>query len=134
MGAWGVGIYDNDDAADWAGELPERGLDAVRAALDVVLDADYVESPDGACALAAADVVARLKSGGGEQSPYCEHVVSWVASNSGPPTDELVDKALRGVARVRGEDSELTDLWAEAGAAHADWLASIAEIERRLST
>jgi hypothetical protein len=31
VGAWGVGIYDNDDAADWAGELPERGLDAVRA-------------------------------------------------------------------------------------------------------
>ena len=102
MGAWGVGIYDNDDAADWAGELPERGLDAVRAALDVVLDAGYVEGPDGASALAAADVVARLRSGGGEQSPYCEDVVSWVASNAGPPTDELVDRALRGIARVRG--------------------------------
>jgi hypothetical protein len=37
----GVGIYDNDDAVDWAGELPESGLDAVRAALEGVLDADW---------------------------------------------------------------------------------------------
>lgn len=132
MGAWGTGIYDNDDAADWAGELPERGLDAVRAALDGVFDSDYVESPDGACALAAADVVARLRSGGGEQSPYCEGVVSWVASNPGPPIDEFVDKAMRAVARVRGEDSELAELWSEAGAKD-DWLATISEVERRLS-
>ena len=32
-------------------------------------------------ALPAADVVARLKSGGGEQSPYCEEVVRWVTQS-----------------------------------------------------
>jgi Domain of unknown function (DUF4259) len=133
MGAWGAGIYDNDDAADWAGELAEHGLDAVRAALDGVLDADYVESPDGACALAAADVVARLKAGGGEQSPYCEDVVSWVAANRGPLSDELVDKAMRAIARVRSEDSELAELWAEDGATQSDWLTTISSVEQRLS-
>ena len=69
MGAWGVGIYDNDDAADWVAELEDGGLAVVSAALSTIVDGDYVEAPEGARAVAAADVVARLRSGGGEESP-----------------------------------------------------------------
>jgi hypothetical protein len=83
--------------------------------------------------LAAADVVARLKAGGGEQSPYCEDVVRWVAANPGSPTDELVNKAMGAIARIRGEDSELAELWSEDGAEQADWLATISNVEQRLS-
>ena len=100
---------------------------------DLVRDVDYIESPDGACALPAADVVARLRSGGGEQSRYCEEVVSWIAANPGPPTDDLVDKALRAVARARGDDSELAELWSESRADKDDWLATVSEVKRRLS-
>ena len=75
MGAWGVGIYENDDAADWSAEVGDRGLAAVEAALVAAGSAGDVESPDGSCALAAADVVARLTSGRGEESPYCEDIV-----------------------------------------------------------
>lgn len=132
MGTWGAGIYDNDDAADWAAEVAEDGLMAVRSALGVALESEYIESPEGACALAAADVVARLKSGGGEQTPYCEAVVEWVAANPGSPSDELLDMARRAITRVKGDDSELAELWSEDDDGHAEWLAMIAEVEQRL--
>jgi hypothetical protein len=132
VGAWGTGIYDNDDAADWSAEVAARGLAAVEDAIEAVLDADYVEASDGACALAAADVVARLVSGGGEDSPYCEGVTAWVAANPGSPPPELIARALRAVLRVGGDGSELVELWSENTAAVADWRATLADVERRL--
>ncbi len=132
MGSWGVGIYDNDDAADWAADVSDRGLVAVEAAIDAVLDADYVEASEGACALAAADVVARLVSGRGEFSAYCEGVTTWVAANPGAPTSELAAKASNAVDRVGGDDSELAELWSENTAEVADWRATLADVQQRL--
>lgn len=132
VGAWGVAIYDNDDAADWSADVSVRGFGAVEDALDAVLDAEYVEASEGACAVAAADVVARLVSGRGEDSPYCGGVAAWVASNPGPPRPELVAKALRAVHRVGGDGSELAELWSENVAEVAGWRAILADIEQRL--
>jgi hypothetical protein len=134
MGAWGAGVYENDDASDWSGDMAEFGLAGVEAALDGVLEAEYVESPDGACAIAAADVVARLVSGGGEDSAYCEGVVAWVVANNGSPPSSLVSKAKHALARVRGEDSELFELWAEDPSNLDEWLVVLSEVEQRLGS
>jgi hypothetical protein len=133
MGAWGHGIYENDDAVDFAAEIADGGLAAVESALDAVLDADYVEAPDGSCALVAADVVARLVSGSGEDSSYAEAVAEWVRENAGSPSPSLVDKAKRVVGLVRGDASELAELWAESGSSQAGWLTAVAELEARLA-
>jgi hypothetical protein len=133
MGAWGTGIYDNDDAADWSAEVPEHGMQAVEAALDAVLEADYVEAPDGACALAAADVVARLVSGRGDDSPYCADVVGWTAANPGSPSPTVIAKAVRAVERVSGTESELAELWSENSAEVAVWRATLADVAQRLN-
>jgi hypothetical protein len=132
MGAWGAGIYDNDDKADWSAEVAEGGLPAVEGALDSAIEAEYIEAFDGACALAAADVVARLVSGRGEDSAYCEDVVAWVNANPGPPPSSLVAKARLAVERVRGAGSELAELWSEDPALFTDWSASLTEVEQRL--
>src|SRR5918996_298232 len=67
MGAWGAGIFDNDDAADWVYELEQAGDDSVLAeTLAAVANAGadaYVEAPDAAAALAAAAVVAAALTG-----------------------------------------------------------------------
>jgi hypothetical protein len=132
MGAWGTGIYDNDDAADWSAEVSEGGMQAGEAALDAVIGSVYVEAWDGACALAAADVVARLVSGLGEDSPYCEPVVAWVASHPGSPPPAIIAKAQRAVERVGGDDSELAELWSENTAEVAGWRATLADVAQRL--
>ena len=132
MGAWGNGIYDNDDAADWSGDLASGGASTISVALDAALNTEYLESPDGASALAAADVVARLRSGGGVSSAYSEGVEAWVKENQSTPADDLVERALRALAVVRGPNSELMELWSEDPDALAAWSAEIDDVERRL--
>ena len=60
MRAWGIRTFDNEDALDWLASLDDASDDSVlREALEEVAEAgpaDYVESPWGACALAAAEV------------------------------------------------------------------------------
>jgi len=133
MGAWGAGIYDNDDAADWVAELTADGTAAIKRTLEGALGTPYLEAPDGACALAAADVVARLvSSGAGEASTYCEDVVTWVAANPGAASAELLDRSLAVVVRVQSEGSELHELWWEDEESLGLWRASLADIELRL--
>ncbi len=133
MGAWGTGIYDNDDAADWSVEVAELGLPVVEAALDAAIEAEFIEAPVGCCALAAADVVARLVSGRGENTVYCEEVVAWVTANAATPSTSLVAKATLVVERLRGADSELAELWSENPAGLEEWSATLTDVEQRLS-
>jgi hypothetical protein len=63
MGAWDAGPFDNDDAVDWAAEFDNAdkaaGTERLRTALQAA-SADYLEAPEGAVAVAAAQVVAWL--------------------------------------------------------------------------
>ena len=134
MGAWGEGVYDNDDAADWTAELREDGLNAIASALDAVVDSEYVESPEGARGVAAADVVARLRSGGGEETAYSAAAIEWVRANPQSPSSAFVAGALLVIDRVRSaDDSELAELWAENPAGLQAWRATLLDVERRLS-
>ncbi len=54
MGAWGSGPFENDDACDWLDELADSGVAALRAALALADDAEYLEAPDGSVIVAAA--------------------------------------------------------------------------------
>lgn len=131
MGAWGTGIYDNDDAADWAFRIPEEGLDVVREALQAALRSEYVDAIMGSHAIAAADVVARLVSGIGVDSPYCAAVTSWVAEQTLRPEPLLIELSVRALARVRAEESELAELWNESDALGA-WQATLDDTFQRL--
>jgi Domain of unknown function (DUF4259) len=91
-----------------------------------------IEAAEGVCALAAADVVARLVSGRGEDSAYCEDVVAWVAANAATPSPSLVAKAKLVVELVRGADSELAELWSDDAETLADWLATLTDVRQRL--
>ncbi|MCB0922440.1 MAG: DUF4259 domain-containing protein [Actinobacteria bacterium] len=133
MGTWGVGVYDNDGAADWAGGVPSGGLKAIERAIDAVLATEYIDSYDAECALVAADVVARLVSGHGEDSPYCEDIVAWVSTQPGLPSAELVAKGAHAVQRIGGEESELAELRSENASHVSAWRATLADVAERLS-
>ncbi|PZT76627.1 MULTISPECIES: DUF4259 domain-containing protein [unclassified Streptomyces] len=112
MGAWDVGPFDNDTAADWCGGLddatPEERAEKVRAALAETADTtDYLDSDVADEAIAAAALVAAQCPGGAP-----------VDSAYGPdePLPDLT--ALRGLAlqaldRVLTEPSEPLELWEE---------------------
>ena len=149
MGAWGSGSFENDTAYDWAGDLIRKkgvaGQKFIRETLSEMADAEegeYIDSDDACGALAAAEVVAAA-AGRPSTAPTQEFVGTdpvqglpgkvraWLEANPFTPDEGLLELARRAVKRVRAEDSELNELWDDAG--DEDWPRAMDDLERRLS-
>ena len=133
MGAWGHGVFENDDAMDWVTDLLESSdLAAVTAALAAVVEAEVgeeIDAGDGAAALAAAEVVAALA--GQPLGDLPDNVGRWIRRRRAGVNECLLDYALRAVRKVRAQ-SELKNLWQES-AQYKDWLTVLADLKQRLS-
>jgi Domain of unknown function (DUF4259) len=133
MGAWGVLAFDNDDACDWAYEL-ERVDDfsSLKAAFDRRPDAgEYLEARDACVVLAAGEVLARLNGRGGVQNSYTEAVDLWVANHKFKPSVDLMERAMRAIERVLGENPKLRELWDESDSSQA-WRDAVEDLRLRL--
>lgn len=135
MGTWSVYPFGNDDAADWAYELEEaESLEPIESALDAVLEAgdDYLEAPEASIAVAAIDVLGRLMGRPGDSSSCSQAVEAWVQRTAVAPDAETVDRALKALDRILGENSELRELWEESGDFEA-WKASMHFLRSRIA-
>jgi hypothetical protein len=131
VGVWGAGPFENDDAIDWVSTLTASDdLADVRATLQVVLDAGCVEAPEGAVAIAAAEVVAGAADVARADLPV--EVREWLARTSVAPTVADRDLALRAVLETRSDDSELADLWNESD--EPAWLDELDGLVARLAS
>ncbi len=132
VGAWGLGPFDNDDAADFAAEFEalddSEGLEALIAALGAV-GGEYIAVDEGARAVAAAEVLAAIVGLAGPTTSYNETAMAWIERTSPPSNAALVDFALAALERVMGEASELAELWDDAG---EPWAESVSELSARL--
>lgn len=133
MGAWGVGSFENDSAADWLAQLPA----ALPQTLDltfrpvVAIEADlYLEEPEASEALAAAEVVAAIRGQPGVVIVTRPDVESWAQEHAGWLTPELVRSAVAAVDRIQSS-SELQELWADSEE-YEDWLAVVDDLRHRL--
>jgi hypothetical protein len=135
MGSWDVGSFDNDTAADWTYGLEEvDDLSYVEATLDRVVDhpsQEDLSAEAGECAIAAAEVIARLRQKGGEESAYSQTVDTWVRAHPIAPPRALVSKAIAALDRVMAPPSELRELWEESDL--DGWLDAVAELKGRLA-
>lgn len=117
MGAWDSDNFSNDDAADWLAELIDRdSLDLLQGALVDVLEeapGEYLEAPECASALAAAEIVAAANGKPADKMP--EETLDWLKERGREIAErvELLEMARRAVGRIQ-ENSELKDLWDEA--------------------
>lgn len=135
MGAWGHGTFDNDDACDFGGDMTESNdLSPVEQLFDRIEQADeYVDASDGGMALAACEVLARLKGYAGYHNSYTEDVDAWVAAHPMNPPASLVNRGVKIIDRVLSEQSELRDLWEETDDAEP-WKAAVADLRSRLTS
>ncbi|WP_432023949.1 DUF4259 domain-containing protein [Streptomyces parvus] len=117
MGTWGIGPFDNDTAADFAGDLDEVAREERQAMIRGVLNraagaVDFLGVSDGERAVGAAALVVAQHP---DSDPAC--------SNYGPsePLPELPADlrmlAVDALDEVISNRSELAELWAEA----ANW-------------
>ncbi len=131
MGAWGAGVFENDDAMDFVFELSEsEGWKLVRRTFRDCLDEGYTDATQSAMALAAAEVVAAAKGHPLKELP--NEIQSWVAQHREDLPAGLEDRAREVVEKVLDdEESELRQLWAEEKS--ADWTAALDDLINRLS-
>ncbi|MBC7667050.1 DUF4259 domain-containing protein [Caulobacter sp. DWR2-3-1b2] len=128
--AWASGLFDNDEAMDFVGDLAEApDWRTVVQMLDhVTKTAGYLEAPEGEIAVAAAAIVAA--SVGDVTILPDSHRDLKTALGAAP--DGAVALARSALARVVGPASELDELWQE-GEDHDAWLTQIAALQTTLS-
>jgi hypothetical protein len=134
VGAWGAGIFDNDTACDFATEVvASRDLSVLEGTFDRVLAAgsDDLEAPDAEEALAAADIVARMRGQLNAPTAYTVEIDQWVERVKLSPGEQLVDKARRSIERILAEPSELLELWRESNDFES-WKRSVEDLSERL--
>lgn len=130
MGAWGTGAFENDGAGDLVAALRHQGPGPLEEAFDLP-DGEYLEVDQGQAVIAAAQIVAAAF---GQAAPGLPaEMQQWVARH-GPAIRAqagLPGKALRALARVTADDSEIQELWAEVDDGRA-WSAAVQDLEARL--
>ena len=121
MGTWGIGPFEDDDAADWVYELETASdLTTVRAALTFVIDHDgYLENHVGSVAIAAATIVDCFTRSTVEDLPNL--VRAWVERVKPTVTPADVAMARSALERVLGPESELRESFEESGSAAWLW-------------
>lgn len=134
MGTWSYESFGNDDACDWAAQLVEQNdLSFVESTLDALLAVgdEYLEAPEASEAIAAAEVVARLRGNFGDEDASSKDVNAWVKGVKLQPSSVLLDKACRALDRILTEPSELMELWEESENSGA-WYAAVKELKARV--
>ena len=131
MGAWGPGVFENDDASDWVWELEDDTdgsviIEALSAVVDTPVD-EQPEAPECSNALAAAEVVAAARGNRATELPSEASV--WIQAHSDLVEPGLLALASGAVERI-AIDSELKDLWEEAG--DEAWSAVVSDLLSRL--
>lgn len=117
MGAWGHQNFENDAAMDFVGDFMESpSIDTIKEALRLVIEAgaeeEYIETDEASAALAAAEIVAATLGRASQDAP---EELGATINNVGLTVDEkLVKQARKAVEQVLKE-SELQELWADAG-------------------
>ncbi len=135
MGAWDVDTFDNDTACDWKYDLDSLSdLSYVRDTLNSVIEVgdEFLECNKACMALAACEVLARLKGNFGKRNAYTESVDNWVEAHPQTPPTELITTALTVIDRIRTAPSELLELWEEGDG--SDWHASVDGLRKRVES
>jgi hypothetical protein len=130
MGAWDIGVFDNDDARDWVWTLERaENISILEKAFSVVTDEkEYLEAPDCSVALAAAETIAAMRGKPANNLP--PDVLKFAEHFHAELTDDLVKIAQNAVRKISVR-SELQELWDESEN-REEWHNVLAELLTRL--
>ncbi|MDK8189265.1 DUF4259 domain-containing protein [Paenibacillus sp. UMB7766-LJ446] len=136
MGAWGTGIFENDDVLDWKLDLFDTDdMELIEETIEEVLEEEYIESDLASNALGAIEILAALQGSPGKEilnkQSDTEDLYDWINTHKGKGKGkELISKAKRAVKKIK-KDSELKELWEESEE-YLIWLNAINDLEKRL--
>lgn len=126
MAAWGTKTFEDDTAVDWLAELTdaEETREFLLGAITLTKK-DDLDYDTGVTALAASEVIVALLDEPRKGLP--EELKDWLSDNECDDITDLPEIALNALNLVLGEESELTDSWADAED-YNDWRESVDEL------
>jgi hypothetical protein len=133
MGAWGIGIFENDTALDWLADFEYndfRLIDRTLAGVGTMTTADSLDADEACEVLAAAECLAA--AGGLPSANLPDVMTAWVTQNQ--PIQlrpQLVATAQSAVEHVLTH-SELAELWQETDE-WTQWQAIVTDLQARLA-
>ena len=133
MGTWGIGSFENDDAADFMIDVLDSGdLSLIREVLDNVLTStEYVEARDAALAIVAAEIATAALGRATLAAQQEAGLADWLARIRPTIDDNLRQQAVNALRRILAEHSELRELWEDTGD-FQDWEATVMDLEQQL--
>ena len=133
MGTWGIGSFENDDAADFMIDALKSGdLSLLGEVFDNVLTStEYVEAPDATVAIVAAEIVAAALGRPTPAAQQEEGLADWLARIRPTIDADLATQARTALNRILADHSELRELWEETDDLH-DWQAVVTELRSHL--
>ncbi|WP_214629598.1 DUF4259 domain-containing protein [Paenibacillus agaridevorans] len=134
MGAWGTGIFENDDVLDWKADLLDsEGIEFIEETIEEATDEEYIESELASNVLGAIEILASLQGNPGVEirnnSSYADDLSGWITIHQGRGK-KLISKAKKVLKKIK-KDSELKELW-EKSEEYQIWLNTINDLESRL--
>jgi hypothetical protein len=139
MGAWGHGYFEDDAALDFMAdvEASDEPKELLQEAINNALEAEYLESDEGAAVIIAGTYIDRQVNG-----------TRFTNSNNDEPLDvdtfpdrhpevdlsDLRPGAVTALQKVLEEDSELHELWEENEELYPAWRSGVEQLIQRLTT
>jgi hypothetical protein len=135
MGAWGVGMFDDDSALDFLGELAEVDDPAslMRQSFVVATDSDYLEYDSAQSVVVSAAAIDTLLNGTHHRDDL-DLLDSWVNRNRNLNVAPLKPLAVAAIRRVLSEGSELRELWSENAKDYPAWRSGLESLAARLGS
>jgi Domain of unknown function (DUF4259) len=136
MGAWGVGIFEDDAAYEWVDKIldsdePEEIFESIFV---YALDTNYVEYDDCHGVTVCAAVIDMLVN----KSKYDiedEDLLDWVNDHRSKVTVKpIIPQAIKALKVIVGKKSELNELWQENEEEYDFWKDKIERLISRLSS
>jgi hypothetical protein len=136
MGAWGVGIFEDDAAYEWVDKIldsddPEEIFESI---FIYALDTNYIEYDDCHGVTVSAATIDMILN----KTKYDiedDDLPSWANDNrSKLAVKRLVPQAIKALKVITGKKSELNELWQENEAEYDFWKDKIDRLISRLSS
>ena len=131
----GPGSFDNDAGRSWHSVLSATDLGAWAGTIRLALDAGKtgsIPALEAQRAIAAAEVMARMRGNWGGQTGSSAPTDAWVREHQCSVPDRYAAMAVEFVDRVSSPPSDLLDLWISRCEVD-EWRATLAELRERLS-
>ena len=136
MGAWGVGIFEDDAAYEWVDKIldsdePEEIFESIFV---YALDTNYVEYDDCHGVTVSAAIIDMLVNKTNYDLEDDDDLKDWVEEKRGElSVKSLAPTAVRALKVIIGKKSELNELWQENEEEYDFWKDKIERLMARLS-